>query len=95
MKIFFRFEKVSTAGDLDKKLGKMLGRMERKLGSFKQEFRRIWVKVRKERGQYEVEGRMELPGKRVVVKERGDRLLGVVSRVRRGLIRQIEKYKAK
>ncbi len=93
MKIFFRFEKVSTAGDLDKKLERVLGRMERKLSSFREEFRKIWIRVKKERGQYEVEGRMELPGKQVVVKERGDRLLGAVSKVREGLLRQIEKYK--
>ena len=93
MKIFFRFEKISTAGDLDKKLERLLGRMERKLSSFREEFRKIWIRVKKERGQYEVEGRMELPGKQVVVKERGDRLLGVVSKVREGLLRQIEKYK--
>ncbi len=93
MKIFFRFEKISTAGDLDKKLERVLGRMERKLSSFREEFRKIWIRVKKERGQYEVEGRMELPGKQVVVKERGDRLLGVVSKVREGLLRQIEKYK--
>ncbi len=56
MKVLFKFEKVSTAGDLRKKLERYFLRMNRKLGSLREEFKTVWVKIKKERGIYEVEG---------------------------------------
>ncbi len=95
MKILFKFENVSTAGDLKQKLERYFLRMNRKLGSLREEFKTVWVKIRKERGIYQVEGEMRLPGKQVVVKERGDKLLVVVGKVRNSLVRRVKEYKEK
>ncbi len=95
MKVLFKFEKVSTAGDLRKKLERYFLRMNRKLGSLREEFKTVWVKIKKERGIYEVEGEMRLPGKRVVIKEKDDKLLGAVGKVRDSLVRRVKEYKEK
>ena len=93
MRIKFEFEKVSTVGDLDKRLARFFSRMERKMSSFREDFRMVWVNVRKERGVYRVKGKMKLPGKQIVAEEKGGNLLGVVVKVRDRLLRQIERYK--
>ena len=93
MKIFFRFEKVSTVGDLGGKLEKFFLRMERKLQDFEEEFKRVWVEVVKERGIYRVKGIMRLPGRSVVVEEKGKGLIEVATKVRNGLVRMVRRYK--
>ncbi|NOY15118.1 MAG: hypothetical protein GXP43_02770 [bacterium] len=93
MQINFRFEKIKAADDFREQSKKMLSRMGRFLASFAQEFQQVWVRVKREGGFYRVKGKVDLPGRQLIVEEAGKNLTKTIRRVRDGLIREVKKYK--